>query len=217
MPAVQSLPEMGVGQLAEIEIIRAADQGRARVADPEYGRQRLRRPEDGLLVERLVRVSREKKAPIAIETSRPRLKAIEHSAACDSLLGNRYCGEDTPKQNRRFRQLPFARKPSAIANQTPTSYYFSHALQTKLAARRRCLFFIMRSAPYLHSQLTTTNERSVHPFFQSRSSFSFKSSSFFLIALQRRRAANGDSHRWSSTSRARDDCRMRGERDQAQE
>jgi hypothetical protein len=102
MPAVQSLPEMGVGQPAEIEIIRATEQSRARVADPEYGRQRLRR-QDGLLVESLVRVSREKKAPIAIETSGPRLKAIEHAAACDSLLGNPYYGEDTPRQNRRFR------------------------------------------------------------------------------------------------------------------
>jgi hypothetical protein len=121
MPAVQSLPEVGVGQLAEIEIIRAADQGRARVADPEYGRQRLWCPEDSLLIESLVRVSRENKAPIAIETSGPLSKAIEHAAACDSLLGNRYCGEDTPRQNRRFRQLPFARKLRAIANQTPTS------------------------------------------------------------------------------------------------
>jgi hypothetical protein len=183
MPAVQSLPEMGVGQLAEIEIIRAAEQGRAGVADPQYGRQRLWRPEDGLLVESLVRVSREKKAPIAIETSRPRLKAIEHAAACDSPPGSRYCGEDTPKQNRRFRQLSFVRKPWAIANQTPTSYYFSHAFQTKLAARRRCLFFIMRSAPYLCSELTTMNERSVHPFFQSCSPFSFKIELIFPYRL----------------------------------
>jgi hypothetical protein len=83
-----------------------------------------------------VRVSCEKKAPIAVETCGSQWHEIRCSEVCDNPSDNRYRGEDTLRRNRRLRQLAFLCRLRAIANQTLTSYYFSHAFKTNIAARK---------------------------------------------------------------------------------
>jgi len=67
MPAVGGMPKVGA---SEIEIIGARVRTRVRIANPQNGRQRLGRPENRLSIEGEVRVSREKKAPNAVEIRR---------------------------------------------------------------------------------------------------------------------------------------------------
>src|SRR5829696_1121855 len=110
----------------------------ARGGGPEHCGQHLRGPKDGLRVESSVRISREKRAPIAVETSSAPQEEVHQAAACDDRLDIRRCGEETPKRNRRLRRLALLRRLPAIANQTPTSYSFPmHCSGT--APRHRCI------------------------------------------------------------------------------
>jgi hypothetical protein len=179
VPAVRSVPELGAGTLGEADITTVGGHRRARAANPEHGRQRLRCPENGLRVEGLVRVSCEKKAPIAVETCGSPWHELRRSAVCDNASDNRHRDEGTPRRNRLLRQPAFQCRLRAIANQTSTSNYSSHAFKTKIAAREPHLFWVAQSADYPHSELTTRTGHTVD--FSSRQASIFLSNNIHVF------------------------------------
>jgi hypothetical protein len=56
------------------------------------------------------------------------------SASCDNLLVNHYCGDGTPRRNRRLRRFATLRRLLAIASQTQTSYDFPMQSRRVIAA-----------------------------------------------------------------------------------
>jgi hypothetical protein len=70
VPTICRLPEIGASQLSQIEVIRTQNRFRTCDADRQHCRQRFWSPEDGLPIKGFLRISGEKKAPIAAETDR---------------------------------------------------------------------------------------------------------------------------------------------------
>jgi hypothetical protein len=110
MPTIWRLPQVGASKLSQIEITGTHDQFRACGTDPQDGRQRFRCPKDSLPVEGLLRISREKKVPIAFE-SWCSSRAIRDLAVTGSRSSNDHCGAASPRQNRAIQLFSILRKP----------------------------------------------------------------------------------------------------------
>jgi hypothetical protein len=121
MPAVGGTPDVSA---TEVEIVGTRFCPRVGCANPQYGRQYLRRPEDGLRVESLLWVSCEKKAPSDFETRYSPGRVSRYSGGYDIRFRSRYCVEDIPRQSRAHRPLAVFCKCQTNANQTQTFYYF---------------------------------------------------------------------------------------------
>jgi hypothetical protein len=117
MPAVGGKPKVAG---PKVEVAGARIRSRLRVANPQHGRQRLRRPEDGLFVERLLWVSCEKRAPSGFEIRRSLHQVSRDFEWRDIRFGSRHCAEDIPRQSRENRPLAVFRKLRTHANQTQT-------------------------------------------------------------------------------------------------
>jgi hypothetical protein len=78
-------------------------------------------------------------------------RLLRYSAGCDNLLGNDYCGEGTPRRNRRLRRFATLRKFLAIATQNQTSYGFL-IIQDGQLPHNNCDGFWLRN-PRVHYQL----------------------------------------------------------------
>jgi hypothetical protein len=75
---------------------------------------------------------RERRSPICA------LNRKSCSASCDNLLGNHYCGDGTPRRNRRLRRFATLRRLLAIASQDQTSYGFPMHFKTGQLPHNNC-------------------------------------------------------------------------------
>jgi len=70
MPSIRRTTKRAAGQSYNVEVMPPGDDRADSLADRQHRRQSLRRPENRLFVERLLRISRERTDPIAVG-SRP--------------------------------------------------------------------------------------------------------------------------------------------------
>lgn len=117
VPSILRTAKLAARKPGQVERMSAL-QRRATRTDRKHGRQRLRRPENRLAVESLLRISREKTAPIAVAARRSS-GSMPHTSMPHNLCGSHDFGEAPPRQARLRLPAPCWHTLRVISNPAP--------------------------------------------------------------------------------------------------